>query len=410
MPFRLPERLRSLAFWRGDVPPPPPVVSPLTPGLAPIDHEIDWDRGKYGDLHFSRADLDKAMGNFAVGDAKQLLGLAAALNNGDRRLELTELLAAGREATADLTRGFTVGPANVAEVMRTQQLDSESLLLRLARRIDDGDRVIEPHELDAAAAAIKSIVAANDVKATYDRIYALADHGIQVEELGRVGNRNYPILATHFPVTSGREPELRVCITGGVHGNEPAGTGAALLLAEWLAQNPKLRERVEFTVIPMVNPRGLEDGTRRTPEDADVNRSLGPNAQVETEEGKIVSSMLASRRFDLGIDLHSGSPKRNGFWLMHNGAEDLLGPVMKAFDVEWPILSGDVRPYQYQRPGVLISRNKGTMKDEFVRHGARWGVTVEAPRSLGYFDRVVGEVELVHRIIGSALGRGTLNA
>ncbi len=374
---------------------------------APV--EIDWSQGKFGDLSFSRDELSAVMKRFGVADAQRLLQLAVGLNNGDRKLEMTELLAAGRETTAELMAEHTVKPMNIAQVMRTQQLDSEALILRLARRVDDGDGVLQLAELETAAAAIKSIVAANDVQATLTRLRALEGPTVQVQDLGMVsdadGGRSLPIVAAHFPVTSGKPPQLRVCITGGVHGDEPAGTGAALLLAEWLAQNPKIRERVEFSVVPMVNPRGLEDGTRRTPEGDDVNRSLGENPRAETQEGRIISDLLRSRSFDLGIDLHSGSPKRNGFWLMHRGAEALLGPVMKAFDIEWPVLRGDVRPYTQQKPGVLVSQNRGTLKDEFVRHGARWGVTAEAPRSLGYFDRVVGEVELVHRIIGSALGR-----
>ncbi len=365
---------------------------------------VDGDHGKVGAFSFSREDVEAAMRRFAVASPAPLLRLAQTLDDGDRRLEMSELIAAGRLATADLTKGFSVGPAALAEVMKAQRRPEESLLLRMARRFDDGDRVLEPHELERAAKLLGSVVEPNDVAAIYERTRALP---AKVETIGVVSDatRSREILAARFPTTNGSEPELRVVITGGVHGDEPAGAGAALAFAEWLATNPVIRERVEFVVIPMVNPRGLEDGTRRTPEDVDTNRSLGPDAEHKTQEGKIVTAFLENNAFDLGIDLHSGSPKRNGFWLMHRGAEDLLGPVMKAFDVEWPVLAGDVRPYIAQRPGVLVSRNAGTMKDEFVRCGARWGVTVEAPRSISYLDRVFGEMELIQRIVGAALGR-----
>ncbi len=380
-------------------------------GLAWFDRDpapgapvVDGDVGRFGDFTFAPADVEEAMRRFAVASPAPLLKIARTLDDGDRRLELSELLAAGREATAYLQKGYHVGPAALAEVMRAARRPEESLLLRTARRFDDGDRVLQTSELERAAKLMSSVVGANDVAAIYERTRALP---AEVSTIGVVSDatRSREILAARFGTTNGQPPEMRVVITGGVHGDEPSGAGAAMMFAEWLATEPKIRERVEFVVIPMVNPRGLEDGTRRTPEGDDVNRSLGEDPEKPTEEGRIVSRYLKANTFDLGIDLHSGSSRRNGFWLMHRGAQELLAPVMRAFDVEWPVLSGDVRPYIAQRPGVLVSENTGTMKDEFVRFGARWGVTVEAPKSLSYLDRVFGEFELVQRIVGAALGR-----
>lgn len=368
---------------------------------APV---VDGDAGRFGDFAFSRRDVEDAMRRFAVASPRSLLEIAQTLDDGDRRLELSELLAAGRVATADARKGYQVGPAALAEVMRAQRRPEESLLIRAARRFDDGDKILQKPELERAAKLMSSVVGPNDVPGIYARTRALP---AEVSTIGVVqdATRSREILAARFPTIGGRPPEMRVVITGGVHGDEPCGAGAAMMFAEWLATNPKIRERVEFVVIPMVNPRGLEDGTRRTPEDDDVNRSLGENPEKPTEEGRIMSRYLAANAFDLGIDLHSGSSRRNGFWLMHRGAEALLAPVMRSFDVEWPVLSGDVRPYIAQRPGILVSQNSGTMKDEFVRFGAQWGVTVEAPKSISYLDRVFGEFELVQRIVGAALGR-----
>lgn len=257
-------------------------------------------------------------------------------------------------------------------------------------------------ELERAAKVLKNIVAPNDVQAITLRTLALRDRGVEVEQLGVVGDQQ--ILAAHFPCLSGAEPKLCVIITGGVHGNEPCGAGAALFLAEWLAGNPKMREHVEFSVVPAINPRGLLLNTRTTPEDIDVNRT-GADIANAPAEMKILDRLLARRKYDLGLDLHSGSAERNGFWMIHRGALELLTPVVEGFVTELPVLSGDPSPYRRERPGIFTSENNGTVKDLFVRRGAKYGITVEAPKSVSYLDQVMGEVDLVQRTVAAALAR-----
>jgi hypothetical protein len=339
---------------------------------------------------------------FSVGSESKLLELAAAIDNGDRHLELAELIAAGQKATAHVTRGYRATPSNIAAVMRAAALGEETALLREAKKHDNGDRVLSRSELERAAEVLKSVVAPNDVAAITQRTLALRARGIDVEELGVVSGQK--LLAAHFPNLSGSAPKLRVIVTGGVHGNEPCGAGAALFLAEWLASNPKMREHVEFSVVPAINPRGLLLNTRETPEHIDLNRT-GANIAAAPAEMKLVDGLLSRRTYDLGLDLHAGSAERNGFWLIHNGALELLTPVVGGFVAEFPILTGDPSPYRRERPGIFTSENNGTLKELFVRRGAKFGITVEAPKSVSYLDQVMGEVDLVQRTVAAALAR-----
>lgn len=367
------------------------------------------------------------MRRFSVGSASTLIELASAIDDGDRHLQLAELIAAGKKATERVTRGYRATPSNIAEVMLAAQLGEETALLREAKKHDDGDRVLSRAELGKAAAVLKSVVAPYDVEAITARTLALRDRGIEVEVLGTVAGHErvrapraaggscrarvytgerygQKIIAAHFPNTSGTEPKLRVIVTGGVHGNEPCGAGAALFIAEWLANNPKMREHVAFSVVPMINPRGLLLQTRETPERVDLNRT-GADLATAPAEMKIIDGLLSRRSYDLGLDLHSGSSERNGFWLIHRGALELLTPVVEGFVQEFPILTGDPAPYRRERPGVFSSENTGTLKDLFVRRGAKFGITVEAPKSVSYLDQVMGEVDLVQRTVAACLAR-----
>lgn len=357
----------------------------------------------FGNLKYSRADLTDVLQRFAVGDWRSVLEIAAEIDDGDGILQMSELVAAGRKATEYSLGNFQARPWDLAEVMKAHDLKEETAILRLAKRADDGDRILGTTEFEHAATILKSVVRPNDVYAILARLAALNDGqcGVHVETIGEVPG--YPIVAAHFPVLSSEPPALAVCITGGVHGDEPSGAGAAIFLAEWLARCPAIRQHVEFTVIPMVNPRGLAASSRETPDGIDVNRTCEDEATAP-EESQSVMRLLSKRPYDLGIDLHSGARKRNGFWVIHREALDLLTPVLDSFDDEYPVLHGDVAPYQLERPGILVSENRGTLKDLFVKKGARWAVTVEAPKSLSYLDQVMGEVDLAQRIVGAALG------
>ena len=108
------------------------------------------------------------------------------------------------------------------------------------------------------------------------RVEALGKQGRDVETIGLVGG--LPV----FCIRAGRPRRLRVLLTGGVHGDEPAGVEAVLRFFEedaepWLAQ-------VEFTALPCVNPVGYVRGTRGNGAGADINRSFESGGVPELEK------------------------------------------------------------------------------------------------------------------------------
>ena len=323
------------------------------------------------------------------------------MDNGNRILERSELMRAGRKEAKPMMEGFRWSPMVLADIMTRTGIAEETALVREAKKFDDGDRILEPAELEQAAQVLKRIVGAHDFDAISKRIDALKGRpDLTVEKLGEVDGK--PIEAVHLPSTGQGPATLNVVITGGVHGNEPCSSGAAILFLEQLLANPELRDHISATIVPVVNPRALVVGTRRTPEDVDLNRHFVDDHDAPEEVG-ILKNMLKDRHYDLALDLHSGKAKRNGFWVLHRQAEEILKPAFAEFTKEWPVLHGDTKPYTMETPGIGVSNSTDTLKDLHIENGVKWSVTVEAPGSISYLDQVLGENDMVHGIIAEAL-------
>ncbi len=114
--------------------------------------------------------------------------------------------------------------------------------------------------------------------------------------------------------SSADAPEY-VLITGGVHGDEPAGVEAVLQFLE--RDNAELLKRFAFVVIPCVNPYGFVHDTRTNREDVDINRAF---EEEEVAEVAIVKRVLGQTQFSLAVDFHEDY-EANGFYL-YEGKRD----------------------------------------------------------------------------------------
>ena len=151
------------------------------------------------------------------------------------------------------------------------------------------------------------------------RVESLASPGRTVETIGTV--EGHPILR----IRAGRPRRLRVFLTGGVHGDEPAGVEAILGFVEedmdpWLGQ-------VEFTAVPCVNPVGYVLDTRENGHGADVNRSFEGS---DVPEVQLVKQVLEGCRVDAFVDCHEDW-EANGFY-MYEGLRQgsAVGPAIIA--------------------------------------------------------------------------------
>ncbi len=108
---------------------------------------------------------------------------------------------------------------------------------------------------------------------------------------------DYPI----YCIRLGGDPagRKRVLLSGGVHGDEPAGPESVLAFLE---RDPvDLLEDFVFLILPCVNPWGYVNNKRENSRGQDINRSFSESG---VSEGEIGRRTLKGERFDLYVDLH----------------------------------------------------------------------------------------------------------
>lgn len=101
---------------------------------------------------------------------------------------------------------------------------------------------------------------------------------------------------------------IKVVLWTQMHGNEPTATMALIDLLNFLTASDKyddfrtlLQEKLEITMIPMLNPDGAERFTRRNALDIDLNRDA---ASLTMPELKILTNWVSQHNPDWAFNLH----------------------------------------------------------------------------------------------------------
>ena len=142
---------------------------------------------------------------------------------------------------------------------------------------------------------------------------------VPIERIGIA--HNYPIYQIHLaPII---DTPKHVLITGGMHGDEPAGVEAVLQFLE--RDNTALLNKFSFLIIPCINPYGYVHNTRETLDGIDINRAF------ETEdvaEVTIIKKALDKTQFSLAIDFHEDYDA-TGFYLYEGKRDEkYIGPKL----------------------------------------------------------------------------------
>lgn len=109
-------------------------------------------------------------------------------------------------------------------------------------------------------------------------------------------NRDYPLIK----IVLGKGNPRRILISGGIHGDEPAGVETICIFLESSLYKNFLKDW-EFTLLPCINPSGFEAGTRNNQDDIDLNRKFR-ESQVPCEV-TFVKNIL-DQPYDLDLELH----------------------------------------------------------------------------------------------------------
>jgi predicted deacylase len=170
---------------------------------------------------------------------------------------------------------------------------------------------------------------------------------------------------------------LRVLVSGGVHGDEPTGARVALEWVEHVLAHPSLRERVAFTVLPVVNPSGLANHQRKNAQGQDLNRAF-PEGSIETSA---IARSLRGDPFDLFLDLHG--TLESGFMLIRGGDDrGMSARILRAMPAASLLGQAERATYTLHQLGGATSSNAGTFKQLMRDRGTPYAYTIEYPRRL----------------------------
>lgn len=140
-------------------------------------------------------------------------------------------------------------------------------------------------------------VVVRDYHKLANRIEALADGEWRGELGGLVSG--YPFFVMRHEIAADAPTIL---ITAGIHGDEPAGVEAAL---QWMESENWRPWRMNWLVLPCINPYGWSHDQRTTWDGLDINQHFLDSSHCP--EAEMVKRVLGRQHFRLALDLHEDS-------------------------------------------------------------------------------------------------------
>ena len=198
-----------------------------------------------------------------------------------------------------------------------------------------------------------------------------------------------------------QKSEVRIYISAGIHGDEPAGPLAALRLI----QENRWPEDVEIFLLPCLNPAGFTMNRRENAEGVDLNRDYRNPKSAEARAH--IAWLERQPQFDLYLCLHEDW-ESHGFYLYEQNPDNklsLAGKIIEAVRKVCPVdLSESIegRPAQngIVRPNI-DPRSRPDWPEAFylIGHKSRQGYTLEAPSDFPLATRVNALVAAVNAAV-----------
>ena len=142
--------------------------------------------------------------------------------------------------------------------------------------------------------------------------------GFQPHRYGQIGTQ--PLIALTREAEAGKP---HIYVSAGIHGDEPAGVLALLELYK----SAFFDSRAAWFLCPLLNPTGLELGTRGNAEGRDLNRDYRHPQTVEVQSHR--AWLEAQVPFHLALSLHEDW-ETTGFYLyeINTSARNCIGPAV----------------------------------------------------------------------------------
>lgn len=224
--------------------------------------------------------------------------------------------------------------------------------------------------------------------------------GFELGFYGQIGEWGLPVLERKGVSSRGH-----VYISTGVHGDEPAGCLAIV----HLLRKKLLPDGLDYTIVPMINPVGLNKGTRENGEGIDLNRDYGDAPR--SEETRAHLAWLKGKVFDLALCLHEDSDG-TGFYVYSHFKDAMLDvletaalahaaqvmPLDGRTEIDgFPAREGRVFP-----PVERLSAERDELPEAlrlFFDHGVQAVFTTETPSQWPALDRMEAHVRTTLAIV-----------
>lgn len=201
-------------------------------------------------------------------------------------------------------------------------------------------------------------------------------------------------------------PQRRIYLSAGIHGDEPAGPLAVLELLEQDSWPPE----IEVWLIPCLNPSGFAANTRANAVGCDLNRDYRrPNsAEVRAH----IEFLETLPDFDLTICLHEDWEAK-GFYLYEldaTGSVAAAAAIIEAVTAVCPIDPSTTIDGRRAKDGIIRPEIDPATRAEWpeafylFQHKTKLSYTLEAPSDFELAVRVQALVAAVRALLDSALG------
>jgi len=199
-------------------------------------------------------------------------------------------------------------------------------------------------------------------------------------------------LALHRAPLSVRDPQspVRIYISAGIHGDEPAAPLAALRLI----QENRWPKDAEICLLPCLNPIGFTLNTRGNSDGVDLNRDYRNSKSAEVRAH--IAWLERQPRFDLYLCLHEDW-ESHGFYLYEQNpdhrpalAEKMIEAVRKVCPIDLSeSIEGRAASGGIVRPNIQPQERPDWPEAFYlITHKSRLGYTLEAPSDFPLSTRV----------------------
>ncbi|MFQ5597761.1 MAG: M14 family metallocarboxypeptidase [Nitrospiria bacterium] len=224
---------------------------------------------------------------------------------------------------------------------------------------------------------------------------------LELRSFGEIAHRGkiHPLWVVESPSGRGKKT---VCLSAGIHGDEPAGVEAVLQWMAELGKDKALLEGFQFTLFPCINPVGYEHDMRQNGSRIDLNREFDKDAPQS--EIRLLKAAVAGRRFDFSYECHEDvdAPGYYLYEMSRNGRKGIGREIIRDVQSICPIHTAEIIEEMPARMGYIhasdmlpavfwerIKRRGGWPQTVyFSENGTGICITAETPTRLEMARRV----------------------